>query len=55
MEIDLPLGYWLKNTSEGHFCIGFQYGGHMGGNVKYFFQGPSCKSFALMTNGVIRL
>ncbi|MES9843895.1 MAG: hypothetical protein ABW131_04545 [Candidatus Sedimenticola sp. 6PFRAG5] len=34
MEIKLPLGYWLKKTSEKYFCIGFQYGGHMGGECE---------------------
>ncbi|WP_084322233.1 hypothetical protein [Pseudomonas migulae] len=45
MEIDLPLGYWLKNTSEGHFCIGFQYGGHMGGECEIFLPRSKFQKF----------
>ncbi len=36
MECDLPLGYWLKSQSRTHLCIGFQYGGHMGGECEIY-------------------
>ncbi len=32
----LPLGYWLKECQEKYLRIGFQYGGHMGGECEIF-------------------
>lgn len=34
MEIKLPLGYWLKKEDDKYYHIGFQYGGHMGGECE---------------------
>lgn len=36
MKIEFPLGYWIKESNEKHLCIGFQYGGHMGGECEIF-------------------
>ncbi len=34
MTRKFPIGYWLKHHSGNYLCIGFQYGGHMGGECE---------------------
>ncbi|WP_295893443.1 hypothetical protein [uncultured Vibrio sp.] len=36
MTSDLLLGYWIKSRTASHICIGFQYGGHMGGECELY-------------------
>lgn len=45
MEIDLPLGFWLRQVGEKYFCIGFQYGGHMGGECEIFLPKEKIQKF----------
>jgi len=36
MEAKIPIGYWIKEESESRLCIGFLYGGHIGGECEIF-------------------
>ena len=38
-------GAWKKSTTENHVCIGFIYGGHMGGECEIFLPKSMLKKF----------
>ncbi len=45
MEFRLPLGYLLKSEDDNYFCIGFQYGGHGGGECLIYLPKNSMNKF----------
>jgi hypothetical protein len=45
MENNLPLGYWLKKEDEKYYNIGFQYGGHMGGECEILLPKKKLEKF----------
>ncbi len=50
MEINLPLGYWLKDCQEKYLRIGFLYGGHMGGECEIFLPKDKIEKFCTNDN-----
>ncbi len=36
MDVEVPNGFWLKEELDEYYCIGFQHGGHAGGECELF-------------------
>mgnify|MGYP000097230588 CR=1 FL=1 len=50
MENKLPLGYWFKESKSNLLRIGFQYGGHMGGECEIFLPKDKLDKFCSDSN-----
>ena len=50
MKNDLPVGYWIKNKDNKFYNIGFQYGGHMGGECEIYLPIENIDKFCTDNN-----